>query len=166
MMKLPVDSVVILDMVRQKPTDTLEFSCTILANERTFLAFLRTGLGLLAGGIGIVWFVECPIIFALGLIAIAFSVPISIWGTWRYKTTKALIVGAALAVFHERGEVWPSRRHFVTGLCRRRKHRELYGPNLFSLLQGKVDMLWWTHARIAKKPFPNKGRFIPCHYKS
>jgi len=92
MTKLPVDRDVILDMVRQKPTDTLVFGRTILTNEHTFFSFLKTNLGLLAGGIGIVGFLERPTIFTLELIAIAFSVPIFIWGTWRCKTTKALIL--------------------------------------------------------------------------
>jgi putative membrane protein len=101
MLKLPVDRDVILDMVKQRPTDAAAFGRTILANERTFLAFFRTGLALLAGGIGIIGFVERPIIVALGWLAIALSVPFFIWGIWRYRVTKALIIGAALTVFHK-----------------------------------------------------------------
>ena len=101
MLKLPVAKDVVRDMMKQKPRVALAFGRTILANERTFLAFLRTSFGLLAGGIGIVGLVDRPIIFALGWIAIALSVPFFIWGIWRYKVTKELIVGSALGVFHE-----------------------------------------------------------------
>jgi len=101
MLKLPINRDVVTDMMKQKPRVALAFGRTILANERTFLAFLRTSFGLLAGGIGIVGFVDRPIIFALGWLSIALSVPFFIWGIWRYKVTKELIVGSALTVFHE-----------------------------------------------------------------
>ena len=72
MMKLPVDKNTVLEMINQKPTDTLAFGRTILANERNFLAFLRTAFALLGGGIGIIGFVDRPIIFPFGWFAIAY----------------------------------------------------------------------------------------------
>jgi putative membrane protein len=85
----------ILRRISQSPNDMLALGRTILANERTLLAFLRTGIGLLAGGIGIVGFVNRPGIVIMGWLAIVFSIPIIVWGVWRYRFIKKILTEIA-----------------------------------------------------------------------
>ena len=85
--------------IKRRPTDALAFGRTAMANERTLLAFLRTGIGLLGGGIGIVGLVEHPFIVALGWFAIAVSVPLLIWGIWRYIKMKRLLKEVGSEIF-------------------------------------------------------------------
>jgi putative membrane protein len=89
----------ISEAIKQRSTDALAFGRTAMANERTLLAFLRTGIGLLGGGIGIVGFVELPFIVALGWLAIAVSVPLLIWGIWRYIKMKRLLKEVGSEIF-------------------------------------------------------------------
>jgi len=81
----------ILKATKQSPSDALAFGRTTMANERTLLSFLRTSLGLMAGGIGIVGFVERPLIVVLGWLAIFISIPFLVWGIRRYRKIKKLI---------------------------------------------------------------------------
>lgn len=62
-----------------------------MANERTLLAFLRTSIGLMGGGIGIVGLVKHPYILALGWLAILLSIPLLVWAVWRYRDIKGLL---------------------------------------------------------------------------
>jgi putative membrane protein len=72
-----------------------------LANERTFLAWIRTSLGLLAGGVGVVQLVPRLSIpggrMALGLIlvSLAFLVSASSYGRWE-RNERAIRMNRAL----------------------------------------------------------------------
>ena len=88
-----------LEAIKRKPTDTLAFGRTVMANERTFLSFLRTRIGLLGGGLGIIGLVNHPMIVVLGWIAIIFSVPVLIWGMWRFQNIRGLLNDTKKAVF-------------------------------------------------------------------
>ena len=45
-----------------------------MANERTFLGYVRTPVSFLAGGIGIVMYLHSPFLIALGIILILSSI--------------------------------------------------------------------------------------------
>jgi putative membrane protein len=94
-----MDRDTLLRKIRQRPNDMLALGRTILANERTLLSFLRTGIGLLAGGIGIVGFIDRPVIVIMGWCAIAVSIPIIIWGVWRYRVINKLLTEVAAGDF-------------------------------------------------------------------
>ena len=72
-----------------------------LANERTFLAWIRTALGLLAGGIGVLTLlpeVGHPILryaVGLGLLALALLLPLRAYVRWS-STERALRTGRSL----------------------------------------------------------------------
>lgn len=85
--------------IKQSPSDALAFGRTAMANERTLLSFLRTSIGLLAGGIGIVGFVERPLIVALGWFAIFISIPFLVWGIRKYRKIKRLITEVGTEIF-------------------------------------------------------------------
>jgi len=50
-------------MLNKDPLTSLALGRTIMANRRTLLSFLSTGFGLLGGGIGIIEYVDRPLIF-------------------------------------------------------------------------------------------------------
>ena len=85
-----------LDEVGQDPD--YRFS---LANERTFLAWIRTSLGLLAGGVGVVQLVprlgipEGRIALAVMLIVLAFLSSASSYGRWE-RNERAIRMNRAL----------------------------------------------------------------------
>lgn len=57
----------------------------ILANERTLLAWVRTGITLIAGGVAVAFLAGKPFYSALvGVAAIIFGGLISLIGYWRY----------------------------------------------------------------------------------
>lgn len=68
---------------------------TILANERTFAAWLRTGLASLATGLGVERFlggvISDPVIRAISMSLLSFSVMVFILGAWRYRYVGSLI---------------------------------------------------------------------------
>lgn len=78
-------------IIRKSPKDALAIGRTVLANERTLLAFLRTGIGLLGGGIAVVKFIGHPFLIALGWTAIVFSLPVILWGFWRFWIIRRLL---------------------------------------------------------------------------
>ena len=89
----------ILKATKQMPSDALAFGRTTMANERTLLSFLRTSIGLMAGGIGIVGFMERPLIVVLGWLAIFISIPFLVWGIRRYRKIKRLINEMGTEIF-------------------------------------------------------------------
>ena len=89
----------ILKATKQRPSDALAFGRTTMANERTLLSFLRTNIGLMAGGIGIVGFMERPLIVVLGWLAIFISIPFLVWGIRRYRKIKRLIKEMGTEIF-------------------------------------------------------------------
>ena len=74
-----------------------------LANERTFLAWLRTALALIAGGIGLEAFVPALAVpglrqaLALCLVLLGAAVSATAFGRWR-RTQRAMRVGEPLPV--------------------------------------------------------------------
>ena len=61
---------------------------TILANERTYAAWVRTGLTALATGLGVERFlggvIPDPVIRAISMSLLSFSILVFIMGSWRY----------------------------------------------------------------------------------
>lgn len=58
-----------------------------------------TSIGLLAGDIGVVGFVERPLIVGLGWFAIFISIPFLVWGIRRYRKIKRLITEVGTEIF-------------------------------------------------------------------
>jgi len=67
---------------------------TILANERTFLAYLRTALTLFAAGVTFIRFFGIELLSIVGYIFIVFSVVLVVIGTIRYKKVNSHIKDA------------------------------------------------------------------------
>lgn len=71
--------------------DYLALDRTILANRRTLLSYVRTFIGLFAGGIGLVELQDNVIIIIIGYISMAISIPILVIGIIEYiKVKKSL----------------------------------------------------------------------------
>jgi putative membrane protein len=87
------------EAIKQRPRDALAFGRTAMANERTLLTFLRTSIGLMGGGIGVVGFVERPFIVLLGWVAIVLSIPFLVWGIWRYRRINKLLTDVVTEIF-------------------------------------------------------------------
>jgi putative membrane protein len=74
-----------------------------LANERTFLAWIRTALALVAGGIGLEAFVPRLAVpglrptLAVGLVLLGSAVSATAWARW-VRTQRAMRIGAPLPV--------------------------------------------------------------------
>jgi len=65
--------------------DHLAYDRTVLANERTWLAYVRTALGLLAaGGTVLRFFATTPAMLYLGAVLVALGVFCAVWGYYRY----------------------------------------------------------------------------------
>jgi putative membrane protein len=56
----------ISDRTRRDPADFLAIGRTIMANERTLLAFFRTSLAFLIVGIGLIKYMDHPVLDAIG----------------------------------------------------------------------------------------------------
>ena len=56
----------IKEKLLQNPGNTLAIGRTVLANERTLLSFVRTAVGQLAGGIGLIAYLKHPVIVGAG----------------------------------------------------------------------------------------------------
>jgi uncharacterized membrane protein YidH (DUF202 family) len=61
---------------------------TIMASERTLLAFLRTSLAFCIAGIGLIKYLDHPLLVALGWIFVMFAGLFLIWGIHRYRHIK------------------------------------------------------------------------------
>ncbi|MDP1878312.1 MAG: DUF202 domain-containing protein [Actinomycetota bacterium] len=88
----------------------------LLANERTFLAWIRTSLGIIAGGVALDQFVQVgqddPVIGPLAIVTVLLGVVVAITGTVRWsradtvmregrpmrRSRGVLVVGACVAV--------------------------------------------------------------------
>jgi putative membrane protein len=57
---------------------------TILANERTFLAYVRTALTLFVAGVSFIRFFEIDLVVKLGAIFVVIGVVVSFIGAIRY----------------------------------------------------------------------------------
>jgi len=78
-------------MLNKDPLTSLALGRTIMANRRTLLSFLSTGFGLLGGGIGIIEYVDRPLIFFFGAMAVILSLPLIIWGIVGYFQVNKLL---------------------------------------------------------------------------
>jgi len=67
--------------------DYLAVDRTNLANERTFLAYIRTCIGLFATGAALINFVENGVLVFCGYIFIMLSPVVFIFGLWRFIKT-------------------------------------------------------------------------------
>jgi putative membrane protein len=64
--------------------DYLAIDRTGLANERTFLAYIRTCVGLFATGAALINFVENDVLVFIGYIFIILSPVLFVFGFWRF----------------------------------------------------------------------------------
>jgi uncharacterized membrane protein YidH (DUF202 family) len=62
----------------------------MMASDRTYLGFIRTSIGFLAGGIGIVKYIDHPFLVALGIFLILFSIYILILGYRKHMRMKRI----------------------------------------------------------------------------
>ena len=82
------------EVKQRRETDSMVLAVvrTELANRRTFLAYVKTALGLAIAGFGLMHFFDAQSMQGnLGLIAIPISGLILIIGGWDYLRTKRLI---------------------------------------------------------------------------
>ena len=73
------------------PANKLAVARTILANERTLLAYFRSALGAFIGGAGLIKFFEHPVYMAGGALLFVAAVSWLAIGIRKYLTTKRLI---------------------------------------------------------------------------
>ena len=79
---------ILLDPRETHRSEVMALGRTVMANERTFLAFFRMALGLAAAGGGILQIWEHPFLRGLGITFIAASVIITAMGVSRYLRRK------------------------------------------------------------------------------
>ena len=71
--------------------DLMTIGRTIMANERTLLAFLRTALGFFLGGTAMIKYLNHPFFEGLGWVFIGVAPVLLAWGLYRYKRVKKVI---------------------------------------------------------------------------
>ena len=72
--------------------NSLALSRSVMANERTLLAYIRTGMTFIISGAGIIRFIQDGnYILITGLIMIVIGVFFLFWGTYRYRRYKHLL---------------------------------------------------------------------------
>ncbi len=81
----------ISDRTRRDPANFLAIGRTIMANERTLLAFLRTSLAFLLVGIGLIKYLDHPVLDAIGWIFIVLGGIFFIWGIQRYRQVRKVL---------------------------------------------------------------------------
>ena len=74
-----------------RPAIELASARTVMANERSLLAFVRTALGCLLGGAGLFKFFGHPVYEIVGILLILFSSALLFVGIRKYRTIKKLI---------------------------------------------------------------------------
>ncbi len=73
------------------PVNQLAVTRTVLANERTLLAYFRISLGSFLGGAGLIKFFEHPAYVVAGAVLLISSAIWIIVGTHKYRLNKKLI---------------------------------------------------------------------------
>ena len=68
--------------------DYLALDRTKLANERTYLGYMRTFISLLAAGVGFIRFIEIEVVKYVGMLLCFISPLFFIVGTWKYYSMK------------------------------------------------------------------------------
>lgn len=81
-------------------TECLAAERTVLANERTFLSFLRTALTLFVAGVTFIRFFGYLELEILGWIFIPVSIIILILGALRYKKTRQSIIELEMTCYY------------------------------------------------------------------
>jgi putative membrane protein len=80
--------------VEDRPADPDSRARTHLANERTFLAWLRTGMSLVALGLAAAHFLNedidtsLPVTTILALFLVLAGIAVTLAGGWRYRTSR------------------------------------------------------------------------------
>ena len=87
--------------------DYLAIDRTLLANERSFLAYVRTAVTVFIGAISLIKFFDEPLVKVLGEILLAGSVLIFIQGLRRYKSKEHVLT--ALEGIKQEVEEAPAR---------------------------------------------------------
>jgi putative membrane protein len=77
--------------VNVHPANQLAITRTILANERTLQAFLRTALGCFIGGAGLIKFFGHPIYEIIGTFLVIICIVVAFIGIRKYRMVKKLI---------------------------------------------------------------------------
>lgn len=81
----------ISDQTRHDPAILLTIGRTIMANERTLLAFIRTSMAFLIMGIGLIKYLDHPVLDVLGWIFVVLAGVLFFWGLHRYKEVKKVL---------------------------------------------------------------------------
>jgi putative membrane protein len=81
----------ISDSTRRDPVSLLTIGRTIMANERTLLAFLRTFMTFFIAGIGLIKYSDHPVFDTLGWIFIVLAGIFFIWGVHRYRHVRKVL---------------------------------------------------------------------------
>ena len=81
----------ISDSTRRDPSNLLTIGRTIMANERTVLAFLRTSMTFFIAGIGLIKYLDHPVFDAIGWIFFVLAGIFLIWGVHRYRHVRKVL---------------------------------------------------------------------------
>jgi putative membrane protein len=77
--------------IRLQPVSELAIARTVLANQRTLLAIVRTALGCFLGGISLFKFFGHPAYEIVGIMLMIISAAVLFVGIRKYRTIKKLI---------------------------------------------------------------------------
>jgi putative membrane protein len=83
--------------------DYMAIERTVMANERTFLSYVRSALGLFIGGVSFLEFFDSTIMQMVGWVFIPAGIIVFGLGLKKYRHVKGLIQGAGKVV-HLEGE--------------------------------------------------------------
>ena len=81
----------ISDHTRRDPSDFLTIGRTIMANERTLLAFLRTSMAFFIAGIGLIKYLDHPVFDAIGSVFFVLAGIFLTWGVHRYRHVRKVL---------------------------------------------------------------------------
>ncbi|MEK7352904.1 MAG: DUF202 domain-containing protein [Chloroflexota bacterium] len=84
--------------------DYLAADRTVLANERTFMAYIRTALALAAGGGTLIHFFDSALIRIGGALLIVLAAGILVWGIRRYIYYQRSLKSLQMTDWHEQFE--------------------------------------------------------------
>ena len=84
----------ISDSTRRDPSNFLTIGRTIMANERTLLAFLRTSIAFFVAGIGLIKYLDHPVFDAIGWIFVVLAGNIFDLGSTPAQTCQKSIEGS------------------------------------------------------------------------
>ena len=76
---------------KSQPVSELAVARTVMANERSLLAYVRTALGCFLGGAGFFKFFDHPVYEIVGIMLMIISAAVLFVGIRKYRTIKKLI---------------------------------------------------------------------------